>query len=347
MGEWEGGYWRKNKAGRTVYYIRKRIDGRLYEVSTRATGRRAALDHLARFESDPSGYTPHGALGRDRLVLTVELAKAFTDWSEAPRSKGGKQNTRLWVNHQVRVLAWWRGVIGDRDLRRVDVAADIEEPAAKEGGTAEKIRVIKSLYGWLRKKKRILSPADDPTLDTLVTPQATSGAGKRDRAISRKQFMAIRKNLGAAERDRLDIQGGTGWHTSELMRFARDGSIEGVPPNAPKGTGAAGVLVCPLHKGGDPIRTAVSKDVLAAARRVLDLGPFSQARYEKAVRAAARKAKVKGFGAGAVRHSVATWGVDAGAPLSEMSAFLGHKSPLTTRRFYARFATAKKVPTLR
>ena len=163
MGEWEGGYWRKNKAGRTVYYIRKRIDGRLYEVSTRATGRRAALDHLARFESDPSGYTPHGALGRDRLVLTVELAKEFTDWSEAPRSKGGKQNTRLWVNHQVRVLAWWRGVIGDKDLRRVDVAADIEEPAAKEGGTAEKIRVIKSLYGWLRKRKRVLSPADDPT----------------------------------------------------------------------------------------------------------------------------------------------------------------------------------------
>jgi hypothetical protein len=76
--------------------------------------------------------------------------------------------------------------------------------------------VIKSFYGWLRKKKRVLSASDDPTLDTLVTPQAKSGEGKRNRAITRKQFMFIRKCLEPIERDRIDIQAGTGWHTSEL-----------------------------------------------------------------------------------------------------------------------------------
>jgi integrase len=91
----------------------------------------------------------------------------------------------------------------------------------------------------------------------------------------------------------------------------------------------------------------VSKTVLEAGQRVLKEGTFSREWYDRAVKAAAKKAKVTDFAPGSMRHSVATWGVDAGAALNEMSAFLGHKSPRTTTKFYARHSTPKKVPTLK
>jgi integrase len=49
----------------------------------------------------------------------------------------------------------------------------------------------------------------------------------------------------------------------------------------------------------------------------------------------------KPFGPGQMRHSVATWAVDAGVDLATVSTFLGHRSPLTTRRFYVAFATPR------
>jgi integrase len=52
------------------------------------------------------------------------------------------------------------------------------------------------------------------------------------------------------------------------------------------------------------------------------------------------------FTPGRLRHSVATWAIEAGADPASLAAFLGHKSPRTTRRFYATHASPPKVPTL-
>jgi integrase len=64
------------------------------------------------------------------------------------------------------------------------------------------------------------------------------------------------------------------------------------------------------------------------------------------VRAACRAGNVQLFKPGQLRHSVATWAIDAGADPSAVSAFLGHRSTKTTRKFYARHASPAKVPTL-
>ena len=66
----------------------------------------------------------------------------------------------------------------------------------------------------------------------------------------------------------LRIQAGTGWHTTEVVGFARGGSVEPLPKHA-KDKGSAGVLVCPRHKNGEPHRTRVTTDVLAAAEKLL------------------------------------------------------------------------------
>jgi len=55
---------------------------------------------------------------------------------------------------------------------------------------------------------------------------------------------------------------------------------------------------------------------------------------------------VEPFGPGVLRHSVATLAVNSGASPAAVAAFLNHRSPRTTLRFYATLATPVKVPAL-
>jgi integrase len=43
---------------------------------------------------------------------------------------------------------------------------------------------------------------------------------------------------------------------------------------------------------------------------------------------------------------VASWAIEAGADPALVAAFLGHRSPRTTRKFYATNVSPAKVPTL-
>jgi len=74
----------------------------------------------------------------------------------------------------------------------------------------------------------------------------------------------------------MDVQAGTGWHVSELVRFAKMGSVE---PYRGEAEGIAGVLVCPQTKSGEPLHTAVSAEVLEAGKRLLERGSFSFEKY--------------------------------------------------------------------
>jgi integrase len=80
---------------------------------------------------------------------------------------------------------------------------------------------------------------------------------------------------------------------------------------------------------------------------------FSREWYDRAVRAACKVVKrphskvgIPVFTPGWLRHSVATWAIDSGAGPASVAAILGHKSPRTTRKFYAVHASPTKVPTL-
>ena len=82
---WEGGFVRRTTAGKAAYVIRRRIEGTLFEVSTRCTTLRAAMAELARFEADPHAYRPGGPT---KSTLPAVLITASS--SNASRPTAGR-----------------------------------------------------------------------------------------------------------------------------------------------------------------------------------------------------------------------------------------------------------------
>lgn len=336
---WRGGYVHRDSKGRPTYVIRKRIGGTRFEVSTRCQTERAAFRELERFEADPRGYQAGGAPGPEPVFMTAELVGEFSTFSEE------KGNTAKWVTAQLAILGWWADELAGVDLRRAPLEK-IEEPLKGVGGRAKRIATIKAFYAWLVEGKRLLSPAEDPTFRKLKVPQSKPEQQRRVKAIPKGDYADARRRLKGVIGDRwidaLDVLAGTGWHVTECQRFAAGGEILSYV-----GKGAAGVLVCPMTKGGEPLRTAVSAPVLAAAKRLREAGGFSPEALRRAItRARKDDETIPDLRPGSFRHSVATHAIDAGADAKAASDFLGHKSTRTTRKFYATHATPKKIPTL-
>jgi integrase len=339
-GSWPGGRIWEGSDGTRTYVIRKKVGGRAYEVSTRCTSLRAAMAQLARFEADPEGYDPSGGKG-ERIVLDVERGRAFLRWSLEE-----KGNSAGWVRQQKRYLAWWIEKLGGLDVRRVSLRDHILPALDGMTGRRHRIEVIKAFYSWLRRQRALISAAEDPTYGALPVPQLRPEQWVRPKAFAREAHEAVMRHLTGSWPDLLAVLAGTGWHVTELSRFAAGGIVAELPSSASRGHGAAAVLVCPRRKSGEEQRTPVSSEVAAAARRVRARGGFSVVRLYKAVTAACRAAGIEPYAPGQYRHSVATWAVEQGADPAAVAAFLGHKSPATTRRFYATLATVPKIPTL-
>jgi integrase len=324
---WAGGY----VTPKGVHVIYKRVRGQLYEISTRATSSRAALEHLARFQADPEGYKekPQVEAPRGALVLDAELGKAFLLWS-----RDTKRNTARWVRDQQRALAWWQEQLADADLRTVKTA---RLRTALDGVKGEKqlIATLKTFYGWLRTERHLISTAEDPTYGQLKVPQARPKQETKVKAIGREEYERALAALDGWPRDALEVLGGTGWHFTELERFAKAGELERHPLNG------ASVLLCPQTKGGAPLRTQVGQAVAEAAARLRGCSSVDYFRFRDALQNVGAM-----FNPGYLRHSVATWAINAGADPASVAAFLGHKSFATTKRFYATHAVPAKVPTL-
>lgn len=339
-GKWPGGRIWVRGDGVGIYVIRRKVNGRPYCVSTRCTSERAALKQLERFEADPEGYTPSGVRG-DAIILTEDLARAFLAWS-----KNEKGNSVEWVAKQRRFLKWWAKQLGRRDLRRVSLRDHIQPALDREKNPKHRIETLKALYGWLRKKRHWISAAEDPTYGTLAVPQGRPEQWKTSKVIPREAHDAVIGSITQPWRDMLTVLAGTGWHVTELARFCRDGIVADLPSSASLAHGAFKVLVCPRRKSGEMQRTAVTAEVAEAGARLRKRGTFSTIRLHKAVTAACDAAMVPRFSPGRYRHTVATWAVEQGADPAAVAAFLGHKSPSTTRRFYATLAVTPRVPTL-
>lgn len=352
--EWErrGGRIRIDAKGRPVYVIRKQIGGRRYEVSTKRHSLTAALAEWERFERDPDGYTPGGAAPAEPVQLTNELVEDFLAWS-----RDEKGNSREWRNKQKAMLIWWMGKLGRVDLRRATLKDHITPALEGAPGRKQRIEVIRALYGWLRKvgapipgrtERNTINAHDDPTFGALPVPQARPAQWKKTKVIPRDHYLLAKEHLAGPWADLLTILAGTGWHVTELVRFANDGAIEPLPKATRAKHGAVAVLVCPMHKSGDVHRTAVDEQTKAAAERVRARGWPAESKFPfyEAVESACAAAGIPPFSPGQFRATVATWAIEAGADPASVAAFLGHRSPATTRRFYATHAVTPKVPTL-
>ncbi|HTS82910.1 MAG TPA: tyrosine-type recombinase/integrase [Myxococcaceae bacterium] len=314
-----------------MYVISVNVRGRRFRQSTRAWTLKEARAIYRRFIVDPDGFrlvAPPPDPAQQPIHLDEALVKGFLDFS---RRKG---NTGDWVSEQrVHLLALKDG-LGKQDLRGLPLQTLL--PLVK--GNAHRIAVLKALYSWLRKVEHRLTPAEDPTHGTLTVPQRRVGQRRvADKSVPRARVDAVLACMSERWRALLHLQAGTGIHTTELLRFARAGWLEGY--RGPQR--ATSVMVVPLHKNGDEHRVALDAGLDQAARAVRISGTFDPSGYHLEVRLACERAKVPPFTPGRMRHSVATWMVEAGADLASVSTFLGHRTLATTRAFYARFATPR------
>ncbi len=337
---WPGGYVHRQADGRPLFIIERRVRGERFHISTRCHNVTSALKQLERFEADPLNYSPAGVTKAEPLRMTAALVDAFEAWSVDVRG-----NTRKHANEMSNRLLEWMADLNNADLRGVSLREHIK-PALDRRKTCRQHRIIalKSFYGWLRKERHVLTHAEDPTLDLMV-PSAVPEKRRRRKAVERDRIAAVFAKLAPAHRDCLLLLVATGWHVTELERFIRREESEIVIQ--PDDSGSLATLVT-RHKGGETTRTPIAfPEHLEAAQR-LRAGRVVPRRLNDAIKEACRKAEVAEFTLGVMRHSVATWAVQSGARPSEVSEFLQHKDPSTTRNFYIDVsAPTVRVPVMR
>lgn len=354
---WDGGFISISaKTGRKIFIIRRRVNGHQYEVSTRASTWKAAMEQLKRFEADPEGYKPEGEQRPDALYLSEGLVQEFMDWS-----RDVKKNSDTWRWTQAWALKWWGEKLKGLDLRGEVTLADHITPAlrAEPKNEHHRIAVLKTFYSWLRKVRHDLRvlPKHDPTLAQLAVPQTRPEQWKKEKVIAKRDYSGVLKWLDAEKeahwRAALTVQLATGWHVTETIRFAKGGSVEAHPQKkASKKLG--GVLLCPQTKGGNMLRTAVSQAAVDAAKVLLSYGSFTWQAYSKAIKRAVEAAnaelpegeKLEAFTPGRFRHTVSTGAINAGEDPAKVAAFLNHKDARTTRRFYATHAVPAQIKAL-
>jgi len=349
------GYIHRQKNGLDLFIIERKVRGRRYHVSTGAHTLTAAKAQLERFEIDPAGYRPDG-VDSERLQLTDELVE---EWEAFSIAKG---NGRVYTRDHGRKLLRWALALNGADLRKLTLRQLRE---GLQGLSARKHRIIalKSFFTWLRTEKGLLTTAQDATLD-LKVPQASPEKHRRRKVVPWEHVEKVLEHLrgkasaaatrqpgpydklepgadAARRADCLLLLTATGWHVTELERFIRGGELL-----RQAGGDVLAVLVV-RHKGGELARTPIThREHLEAAERLRASGEVPRNLQKEHV-AACIVAGVPPFGLGVMRHSVATWAVEAGAAPEAVARFLGHKDKRTTERFYVDVAVPTNVIPLR
>jgi len=346
---WPGGYIRTGKSGRRTYVIHRMVGGTQYEVSTKRSTEGEAFVQLAIFDKNPAAYaaTREADLKPDLMpegpppvYLDAQLIKKYLAYC----ASGPRPCTRNWWNMKRRFLEQWLVKLNGVDLRGADLQVILK---VIDGATSRQHRIatIKHLYSWLRDAQgaNLLSAGEDPTLAKLKVPQSNPEQWKTPKVFSVKDYKNMRKALkGTWYRDAIDVLAGIGWHYSELRRFAESGEVDALPRDERKGGTVAALIT--RHKGGGPHATRVTKPVLAAAKRLQKKGHLPEFYFGLVLKTKSTELGIEpAITPGRFRHAVATWAKRRGDPIASISAFLGHKSPRTTQRFYAVHGSAAKV----
>jgi integrase len=329
MEGWSGRIWVAENGKRT-FYIRQVRDGKRWDVSTKCSTLRAALNELGRFEMDPEAYRPQGSGAR--LVLNESLIEAYAKWCR----ESGENTDPRWVEAKKRYLHWWAECFDLRPLTNMKLSR-ILECLDGQVSRADRIKSLKHLYSWLRQTDQLLK-AEDPTLDALPVPQSrpeqdTTGESK---VISEDDFRKVLPKLPPMIADACRVLAGTGCHLSEVLRLIQSGKIEERPlPALP--------VLCFRHKGGHLHRVEVVASVADAAKRIIGGRVPGRSTVYHAIDRACASAGVEPWTPGRFRHTFATSAIGRGVPAHEVALALGHRGAFTTLKWYATTAVAPRV----
>lgn len=335
---WDYGFVRVGKHGKKVFLIREMLDGERRTVSTRCSTEAAAKKEYERYLQDRRNYRPgRVTLEHEPLYFDQTLIDDFLAWSAAPRKTGGKENTPEWVQNQRRALMWWLEHLDGRNLKKLDLRTDILKHLEGQTERPLRIKVLKTVYAWLRQVRHTLKVSDDPCFGVLRVPQnrpEDRPEGEENHAVPWELVVEVLGKLSEHWKHIFRVHMATGWHVSELKRFAARGRVEVYRGDQ---QGIVAVLVCPRHKIGGEHRTGVDAHTLEAAKKVQTQGSFEGKRYTDALQTASGD-RLTGS---RMRATVGTRMIDTGATLQEVSTFLGHRSLETTRRWYTTHAVPR------
>jgi integrase len=318
-----------------VFVIEKRINTVKYHVSTRCTSLRAALKQLERFEESPSTYRPEG----DRAVALVLDAKMIDDF----KAWHTPQVSREWANNVKNVLVDWANHLKGSDLRSLSLIDDLKPHLVGLGQAHHRVKAIKILFKWLRAERGLITRAQDVTLDLaipIIKPRQETGESK---AVEFERLSAVLPHLAEHVRDVLEFLAVTGWHVSEVRRYADIGRFR--PRDAGDPPDVLGV-VATTHKdkGKRHFTNLLFTSHVELAQRIKARGQvLSNGRLRKHLLRACKVAGVKPFSMGDMRASVLTWLRLAGVPAEMAAAYVGHTSTATQERFYVDAEATKTV----
>ena len=323
-----------------VWIIEKRVGGKKFHVSTRATTSKGANAQLERFEKDPNAFRAQGSASVEALVLDTDLIDEFHAWHKT------QVTSTQWADDVYRTLQKWANHLGGKDLRNLSLIDDLKTFIAGQPSKPLKVASLKALFKWLRtEKKNGVSRAQDVTLDFLTPafkPRQDTGESK---AVEFERLSAVVPLLALHIRDVLELLAATGWHISEARRFAmpevgrfryRDAA------DKPEVLATIGTR----HKvGGKWHFTALLfESHVAAAERIRERGKVvDRTILRRHLQRACKQAGVKPFNMGDMRASVLTWLRLAGVPPETAMTFVGHTSIETQNRFYVNAEVARAV----
>lgn len=321
VGKWPGGYIRRTKAGADVYVLERWVRGVHFHASTRCNSLRAAMKHLERFEASPQQYLREEKRLVEGLQLTDDLVKR---WAAHAKRQGLSEK---YIGETQRFLADWAEALDGEDLRRLTLAT-LQSALRTRKQRPHRIIAVKTFFSWLRTAEGLLRHEDDATLD-LPVPQASPEKQLRRKIASQANVMKVFPFLDFREAAVLQLLCATAWHVEEVRRFAMGGELAA-------GVGDVLAVAQVRHKSGELTRTPLKHPVhVFAAESVRVGGRLPEARWlNRALHFGCDAAGVPHFQLGHMRHTVLTWAKDAGASMADLAEFAGHKSPVTTRRFY-------------
>jgi len=210
-GTWRGGRKYQKRNGKTVYVLRKTVDGVAYQHVLDARTEEQAEAELALFFRDPAAYRPRRMqhdvrLGVDSIARYVEHLRV------SGHSESYTQDSR-------RYLSAWATSLKGANLAKLDPYA-VKTPL-NQWQTARKTRIIvfKAFCSWLR-AQGLLAEENDPSR-ALRVPASRPERAVRTKGYPMAAIEALYAALGSqAIRDVLCLRAKAGLHGTEIERIA-------------------------------------------------------------------------------------------------------------------------------
>lgn len=330
-----------------IYYVERTIHGRRLRPSTGCRTAGAAFEEYQKFERDPFHYIPRSQAGN-------AWAPAVLEFLQYQRFTQGR--TAKYVEEQAKYLQRW----GERkpfyaldsfgqgdieaflaDLQKGEVTTRLVlardgdgQVLADENGDAVKVRAkapgiysrnrylaaLTKFMRWARDHDRTKNTAD-LKVHQLREPKKKT----RKRPVEHARWQEAGEHLTERWRCAQVVLVGSGIRYGELAR------LEG--QHIHDAANGGGTLDIPESKGRVGRDIPVSANVVAAARRLLDLGgvPNDEAsQMGNRIEAACGRAGVAPYSAHELRHTYATTSLLNGMDLLELQRCLGHADLRTT-----------------